>query len=169
MIAFLLCAVLSPAQTQRSAAVTSLSELAKKADIIFSGTVLGVEKVDSGGAPTMRVTFEVEDAIRGVSPREILAISQWMGLWTNGERYHVGERVLLFLHRASTAGLTSEVGGDAGRFEADNAGVSFVLTAQQANLLRPEPASDVPVARPARPTRKLPARVVIEQAREAAE
>ncbi len=89
---------------------------------IFSGTVLKVEREGAvaGGIATTRITFRVEEPIRGVRRGQILKISEWGGLWQAGERYRQGERVLLFLYPASRLGLTSPVGG--GRFRVDRAG-----------------------------------------------
>ena len=30
---------------------------------------------------------------------KVLTVNEWAGLWQNGERYHAGEKVLLFLYR----------------------------------------------------------------------
>jgi hypothetical protein len=68
---------------------------------------------------TVAITFHVENAIRGVTAGEDLKISQWIGLWSGGQRYRVGERVLLFLYPPSKLGLTSSVGGAMGRYTID--------------------------------------------------
>jgi len=49
-------------------------------------------------------------------------IREWVGLWEQGERYRLGERVLLFLYRPSQLGLTSPVAGPLGRFTVDRNG-----------------------------------------------
>ncbi len=36
--------------------------------------------------------------MRGTAPGQSLTIHEWAGLWLSGERYRVGERVLLFLY-----------------------------------------------------------------------
>jgi hypothetical protein len=46
-------------------------------------------------------------------------VCEWSGLWNAGERYRVGEQVLLFLYPNSRLGLTSPVGGAQGRFAID--------------------------------------------------
>ena len=91
---------------------------------IFSGTVLKIEheKPAGGGVPTTRITFRVDEPVRGVRRGEILTVSEWGGLWQAGERYREGERVLLFLYPPSRLGLTSPVGGARGRFRVDRAG-----------------------------------------------
>jgi hypothetical protein len=68
---------------------------------------------------TVEITFRVDDAFRGVKPGRSLTIREWVGLWLAGERYHAGERVVLFLYPLSKLGLTSPVGGRFGRFDVD--------------------------------------------------
>ena len=95
------------------------------AGIIFSGHVVSVGHVPllSGQAPAATaVTFQVDRAIRGIATGQILTIHEWAGLWANGERYRVGERVLLFLYPPSKLGLTSPVAGSMGRFAMDSRG-----------------------------------------------
>jgi hypothetical protein len=104
---------------------TVLSEVTQAAGTIFSGTVKSVAggRGTSGQSlGTMAITFHVEHAIRGVTAGQDLTIHEWLGLWTSGQRYRVGERVLLFLFPPSRLGLTSPVGGSIGRFGVDPAG-----------------------------------------------
>jgi len=92
---------------------------------IFSGEVLKVEhlNLDARGLPAVtRITFKVERAIRGVRHGQVVQVNEWQGLWNAGERYQAGEHVLLFLYPPSKLGLTSPVGGAAGRFRMDDAG-----------------------------------------------
>jgi hypothetical protein len=96
---------------------------------IFSGTVLWVEhrNSDSSSAPaTTQIVFRVDEAIRNVRRGQTLEINEWAGLWQSGERYHPGERVLLFLYPPSRLGLTSPVGNRAGRFAVNRAGLIAV-------------------------------------------
>jgi hypothetical protein len=100
-------------------------QIARAAGIIFSGTVTAISRLQAMGsqAPgTVAITFHVERGIRGATAGRDLTIFQWMGLWTSGQRYRVGERVLLFLYPPSTLGLTSCVGGTTGRFAVDAIG-----------------------------------------------
>ena len=87
--------------------------ISRAAGLIFSGTVTRVERRPAGGQAieTVAITFHVENAIRGATPGEDFTISQWIGLWSGGQRYRVGERVLLFLYPPSKLGLTSCVAG----------------------------------------------------------
>jgi len=70
---------------------------------------------------TVQVSFRVDHAIRGTRAGENLTIHEWAGLWSTGDRYRVGEHVLLFLYPPSKLGLTSPVGGPLGRFNVDQA------------------------------------------------
>jgi len=93
--------------------------------MIFVGTVTKVERGperDGTAIATVAVTFRVERPLRGAISGESLTIQQWLGLWTGGQRYTVGEHVLLFLYPPSRLGLTSSVAGPMGRFKVDLAG-----------------------------------------------
>jgi hypothetical protein len=93
---------------------------------IFSGTVLQIEHRNSDSSSalaTTRIVFRVDEAIRNVRRGQTVAINEWAGLWQSGERYHPGERVLLFLYPPSRLGLTSPVGHRAGRFAVNRAGL----------------------------------------------
>jgi hypothetical protein len=94
------------------------------AGYIFSGTVKAVRRLTPRArrVGTVQITFHVDKAIRGVRAGQTLTVREWAGLWESGERYHAGERVLLFLYPTSKLGLTSPVGGPAGRFKIDGDG-----------------------------------------------
>lgn len=116
-------------------------QLARAAGIIFSGRVTSIGRVvtSPGGNPaSTTVTFQVEHAIRGSSPGQSLTIHEWAGLWTGGERYRVGERVLLFLYPPGKLGLTSPVAGAMGRFAMDSEG-KIVMSAQHVATLAADP------------------------------
>lgn len=85
---------------------------------IFAGTVQSVERAvpKANAVATVLINFHVDQGMRGVRTGQTLAIREWAGLWESGERYHPGERVLLFLYPPSKLGLTSPVGGPMGRF-----------------------------------------------------
>jgi hypothetical protein len=98
---------------------TGLKEMVQAAGIIFSGrvTFVGRSGPMSGQAPAATtITFQVEQAMRGTATGQSLTIHEWAGLWNSGERYHIGEHVLLFLYAPSKFGLTSPVSGSIGRF-----------------------------------------------------
>jgi hypothetical protein len=115
--------------------------LARAAGIIFSGTVARIEPRPASGAQpvaTIAIIFHVENAIRGATPGQDLTILQWIGAWSGGQRYRVGERVFLFLYPPSRLGLTSTVGGPMGRFGIDPWG-RIPLTAQHLSAFRSDP------------------------------
>lgn len=111
------------------------------AGIIFSGTVTALARhaaTHASVVETVAITFHVESAIRGTTPGENLTILQWIGLWSGGQRYRVGERVLLFLYPPSKLGLTSTVAGAIGRFTIDPRG-RVLLTARHLSAFREDP------------------------------
>jgi hypothetical protein len=116
----------------------TLRQLTQRSGYIFAGTVLAVELVHAKAqneVATIRITFRVDQAIRGVSPKQTLAIHEWAGLWDSGERYRPGEQVLLFLYQTSKLGLTSPVNGSLGHFMLDHNG-SVLLNAERLAVLQ---------------------------------
>lgn len=114
-----------PRGSESAFTVPNLRQLAEQSGLIFAGTVTSVECFSSfkSGPREMaasRITFYVEQAIRGVRQGQLLEVREWAGLWNSGERYRVGERVVLFLYPSSRLGLTSPVGGALGRFNVDS-------------------------------------------------
>jgi hypothetical protein len=115
---------ISPAK-QSLLAMSNLRLLSRSSGYIFDGTVLAVERVaqnESDILTTVKITFRVEQAIRGTRFGQVLTIREWAGLWNSGEHYRPGERLLLFLYSPSKLGLTSSVGGPIGRFDVDSDG-----------------------------------------------
>ncbi len=113
----------------------------RAAGTIFSGTVTRIEKRAAHPGQTVEtvaITFRVDNAIRGAMTGQILTISQWIGLWSSGQRYRIGERVLLFLYPSSKLGLTSWVGGQMGRFWVDRGG-NVLLNSQHLAAFRGDP------------------------------
>jgi hypothetical protein len=95
----------------------------RSSGLIFSGTVVKIDHLKPAGSPGItQITFRVESAIRGVRQGQVIKIREWEGLWSTSEQYRAGERVLLFLYPNGKLGLTSPVGGAAGRYRVDNAG-----------------------------------------------
>jgi hypothetical protein len=116
-------------------------QIARAAGTIFSGTVTAIARHPASHAQaveTVAITFHVDRAIRGATPGTDLTVSLWMGLWSSGQRYRVGERVLLFLYPPSKLGLTSAVGAEIGRFNVDPLG-RVLLSAQQLSAFRADP------------------------------
>jgi hypothetical protein len=130
-----------PIQPVAPSRTFGLPQLAHSADMIFSAKITAVAHRPTTSGPaleTVAITFHVENAIRGALPGEDLTVRQWIGLWSSGQRYRVGERVLLFLYPKSKLGLTSCVGWPLGRFAVDSRG-RVLLTAQQLSALRQAP------------------------------
>ena len=122
---FFLCVFSLPATAQSFSSAPSLRQLTRSSGYIFAGRVSTIERVTARATPdvaTVKITFQVEQGIRGVRTGRTLVIREWGGLWEQGERYRTGERVLLFLYRPSKLGLTSPVAGASGRFPVDKAG-----------------------------------------------
>jgi hypothetical protein len=115
--------------------------MTRAAGVIFSGTVISIARRPAAAdqaVETVAITFHVENAIRGVMPGANYTISQWIGLWSGGQRYRIGERVLLFLYPPSKLRLTSCVGGEMGRFRIDASG-RILLSAQHISAFRTDP------------------------------
>ena len=115
--------------------------IARAAGTIFFGTVIAVARRPAArgqSLETVAITFHIQNAIRGATPGQDLTISQWIGLWSGGQRYRVGERVLLFLYPPSKLGLTSSVGGEMGRFPIDLWG-RVLLSTQHLSAFRADP------------------------------
>jgi len=125
VMAGLVCASLrADAEMARSVAapvipVARLRPLSAKSGYIFAGTVTSIAVAEPHNAKdiaTIRITFHVDEGVRGVRTGQELTVREWMGAWENGQRYRVGEKVFLFLYTPSKLGLTSAVGGGQGRF-----------------------------------------------------
>lgn len=121
--------------------VFGLPQLVRAAGMIFSGTVTKIERHPATlgqSLETVAVTFHIENAIRGATSGRELTVTQWMGLWSSGQRYRVGEHVLLFLYPNSKLRLTSCVGGMLGHFAMDLSG-QVLLTTEQLTALQRDP------------------------------
>ncbi len=100
----------------------NLRRMIRDSGRIFAGTVIKVERANpspDSSIATTQIIFRVDEPIWGVRRGQVLQIHEWAGLWQTGERYRVGERVLLFLYPQSKLGLTSPVGGTIGRLQID--------------------------------------------------
>ena len=105
--------------------IPTFVQLNRNSGYIFVGTVRSVSRVEPtspGGVSTVRITFHVENALRGVRRGQTLVIREWAGRWESGEHYRVGERTMLFLFPPGKLGLTSPVGGELGKFRLDSYG-----------------------------------------------
>ena len=134
------------AQTRTVAATRApleLPQVTRQAGIIFSGHVVSIQPVRVAGSDqvaSVAVTFQVEQGIRGARAGQRFTFHEWVGLWSGSERYRVGERLMLFLYAPSELGLTSPVGGAAGRFSVDRNGMVLLSQQQQQAIqILPEP------------------------------
>lgn len=136
----LAAAPLWPQSLPLSNAEVWMAKLARPAGIVFSGAVVRVEREqDASGRPaSVRVTFRVDEAVRGCYAGETIEVAEWAELWVRHDRYRVGQQVLLFLYPRNAAGLTSPVSGNLGVFVVDPDGL-LRLTPQQAVLLSSQP------------------------------
>jgi hypothetical protein len=122
----------------------TFQQIVRASGTIFAGTVTKIEPGPARGGtaiPTVAVTFRVQRPLRGTAPGQSFSILEWLGLWTAGQRYVLGEHVLLFLYPPSKLGLTSAVAGPIGRFNLDPAG-RILLSEQQSAVFR----ADLPPA-----------------------
>lgn len=126
---------------RNSAASSGFPQLVRSAATIFSGTVTRVQPRPADGGQsvaTVAITFHIENAMLGAVRDRDFTISEWMGLWSSGQRYRVGERVLLFLYPRSKLGLTSSVAGAMGRFSVDTQG-GVLLSPHHMSAFRTHP------------------------------
>ena len=138
--------------------------LARHASIIFFGRVADVCRIvpESGAAESsLQITFAVDNGVRGAQTGQEFHLLEWPGRWQAGERYRIGERYLLFLHAPNAAGLTSPVGGTAGRFLIDSKGTIDLSSVAPPGTERNIPASasspvSDPPQRPPQPRTALP-------------
>ena len=138
LLAFLLLSVLPLCAEPKRFLIPQLppwQRITRDSGMVFSGVVTRVQR-SASATGTTQITFRVESAIRGVRRGEVVTIKEWSGLWSNGERYVAGERVLLFLYPKSRLGLTSPVGGKLGRYPVDSAGRVLVGSPQ---MISPRP------------------------------
>ena len=102
-----------------------LQRIASGAGTIFSGRVVSVVPASVAHperVATVTVTFKVENAVRAVKAGQIYSFREWAGLWSAGERYRVGQHLMLFLYPPGRLGLTSPVGGRSGVLPVDSKG-----------------------------------------------
>jgi hypothetical protein len=119
----------------------TFGQIARTAGTIFAGTVTKIEPGPATGGSavaSVAVTFRVERPLRGDFQGRTLTILEWLGLWSSGQRYVVGEHVLLFLYPPSKLGLTSAIGGALGRFRLDSGG-GILLSAAQLTAFQSDP------------------------------
>ncbi len=103
----------------------SLQQITSSAKTVFYGTCLKAEPVeDTGrGLPVVEYTFQVKQAIKGVSEgqtfvfRQLRSGDDGLGGVQGVPSYRPGEQYMLFLHGKSARGQTSPVGLQQGTFK----------------------------------------------------
>lgn len=116
-------------------------QMARTAGTIFAGTVRRIEPGPATGGTavaTVAITFRVEHSLRGAIPPGSLTVLEWLGLCSSGQRYKVGDHLLLFLYPPSKLGLTSSVGGAMGQFRLDPTG-RILLSDAQLSVFQSDP------------------------------
>ncbi len=89
---------------------TVMRSLASRAGVIFVGQV---EKIQPNGG-VMDIVFSVQHRVAG-EVGATYTLREWSGRWAGGQqRYHVGERAMIFLYPPNAAGISSPVDGMAG-------------------------------------------------------
>jgi hypothetical protein len=127
-----------PWQPPVAPGTVAFDSVVSAAGIIFSGRVTSIRRapLPAGEGPACTtVTFQVDHAIRGIAQAQSLTIHEWAGLWNGGERYHVGENLMLFLYPPSKLGLTSPVAGEMGRYAVDSQGRILMNGQNSASLM----------------------------------
>ncbi len=104
-------AIAAGAQVAPDASVeAALGNLSRRAATVFVGQVVGIRR----NAGVVEVQFRVDTPVVGQTGGSY-TLREWAGMWPQGMwRYRVGERALVFLHGASSAGLSSAVDGGEG-------------------------------------------------------
>ncbi|MBN2320774.1 MAG: hypothetical protein JXR49_16970 [Acidobacteria bacterium] len=99
----------------------NLTYLSQRADVIVQGNVIDVRREnhpDFSNIPTVKVTLEVEDMLRGPSGRTYTFREVLIGIKARNAKqvYKTGQKLMLFLPSPSRYGLSSPVGIEQGRF-----------------------------------------------------
>ena len=104
-------AIAMGAQSAPDASVTAaLGNLSARAATVFVGQVTAIRREPG----VVEVVFRVDTRVLGQAGATY-TLREWAGMWPPGmQRYRVGERALVFLHGASSAGLSSAVDGGEG-------------------------------------------------------
>jgi hypothetical protein len=139
-------------------------QLARRAGIIFAGTVLATAaqtvtpaeatvRVVPGAIPSIQWRFRVDEAIAGVESGQILTVREWAGASSMHRALRPGERILILLYPPSRLGLTSPVGGPLGLIPLDSHGKNLTAT-PSGERLDPANASLVQLERALRGARE---------------
>lgn len=128
----LLAAPFAAAQTAASHSIEDvLHRMSDQAAVIFVGQVAAIHPhLDQTGASGyVEVDFRVDQPIRGCSSGNY-TLREWAGLWQgSANRYHAGQRLLMFLRAPGPSGLSSPVDGMDGAIPLRPGGAASATTA----------------------------------------
>jgi hypothetical protein len=91
-----------------------LRQFSDKAGVVFVGQVLEIHRLNdqATASGTVEIRFRVDQAIRGCTAGVPYDLREWGGLWAaDSHRYHIGQRLLMFLYAPNTSGISSPVDG----------------------------------------------------------
>ena len=112
-----------------------IEEMSQAAGVIFAGQVAAVRRPagfagssEDAAEGVVEVDFQVDQAVRGPASGSVYTVREWAGLWNGsaggGDRYRVGQRLLMFLHEPDAQGLSSPVRGRDGAVPLRGGGVA---------------------------------------------
>jgi hypothetical protein len=107
-----------------SSVPANLREVTARAATIFVGRVISIKPMppaSSDQVGCVQITLQVEQGIRGARAGEHFSFREWVGLWSEADRYRVDQRIMLFRYTRSTLGLTSPVAGPQHTFQSTRA------------------------------------------------
>jgi hypothetical protein len=141
-LAFVCLASLGSAQLSDQLAAARVlgprwEQLSRSAGMVFSGTVLSVERQSAGKdrpLPLILTKFRVDRAIAGVRSGQVLTVREWAGAWPLHRAMRGGQRLLIFLYPPSRLGLTSPVDGPLGQVLLSSRGEIVRTSAAEARL-----------------------------------
>lgn len=100
----------TPGRAQETSVGAAIRSLAVAASDVIVGQVVAIQRHDG----VVDVVFHVDATLQG-SAQDSFKLREWAGLWPPGmQRYAIGQRVMLFAHAASAAGLSTPVRGSEG-------------------------------------------------------
>ena len=109
-VLLLLVLVGLPRGLRAQAAAGVLVEMASHAGVIFAGEVASISRHDDAGY--VDVGFHVDAAVLGCQAGGTYTVREWAGRWIgHGQRYLVGQRLLMLLTPPGPAGLSAPVYG----------------------------------------------------------
>jgi hypothetical protein len=118
LLAILSSALSAVGQTVSQAPVQTVEDVLRqfsdKAGVVFVGQVLEIHRLNdqATASGTVEVRFRVDQAILGCAAGAPYVLREWGGLWAaDSHRYHIGQRLLMFLYAPNAFGISSPVNG----------------------------------------------------------